>query len=451
MIAMATPQLGWFGIFRLGLVQTALGAIVVLTTSAINRVMVVELALPATLPGLLVAIHYAVQMLRPRLGYGSDIGGRRTPWIVGGMAVLAVGGIFSAVATALIVSAPILGVVIAVTAFLLIGLGVGAAGTSLLVLLASTVREQRRPAAASIVWIMMIAGFVITTSVAGRFLDPYSGLRLITVAAAVSISAFLLALVAVWGVEARHASRVPVEDGVGTSKVPFRKALNEVWAEPEARRFTVFVFISMLAYSAQDLLLEPFAGQVFALTLGQTTSLAALQHAGVLVGMVVIALVGSFASKSRISGMHGWTVGGCIAAATAMLMLVVAAHVGPGWPLRTSYFALGLANGVFAAAAIAMMMLKVSKGRARREGVRMGMWGAAQAVAFGLGSLGGAMALDAVRLVLSDAASAYSAVFIADAGLFLIAGILALRVGAGVKRRDDGGMAMPQARQVVSG
>ena len=83
------PQpLGWFGIFRLGLVQAAIGAIVVITTSTLNRVLVVELALPAMIPGALVALHYFVQILRPRLGYSSDIGGRRTPWIIGGMGVL---------------------------------------------------------------------------------------------------------------------------------------------------------------------------------------------------------------------------------------------------------------------------------------------------------------------------------------------------------------------------
>ena len=75
--------LGWLGIIRLGLVQTALGSIVVLTTATINRVMVVELALPAVLPGLLVGLHYGVQLSRPRFGHGSDLGGRRTPWIIG--------------------------------------------------------------------------------------------------------------------------------------------------------------------------------------------------------------------------------------------------------------------------------------------------------------------------------------------------------------------------------
>ena len=104
--------LGWFGILRLGLVQTALGAIVVLTTSTINRVMVVELALPAVVPGLLVGLHYAVQLSRPRWGHGSDVGGRRTPWIIGGMAVLAVGGVGAALSVLLMESAPVVGAVV---------------------------------------------------------------------------------------------------------------------------------------------------------------------------------------------------------------------------------------------------------------------------------------------------------------------------------------------------
>ena len=93
---MTPAGFGWTKIARLGLVQTALGAIVVLMTSTINRVMVVELAFPALVPGLLVAAHYGVQTLRPAWGYGSDVGGRRTPWIIGGMAALALGAIGAA-------------------------------------------------------------------------------------------------------------------------------------------------------------------------------------------------------------------------------------------------------------------------------------------------------------------------------------------------------------------
>ena len=85
--------LGWFGIARLGLVQSALGAVVALTTSTLNRVMVVEMAMPAMLPAALVGLHFAVQITRPHWGYGSDLGSRRTPWIIGGMACLCLGAI----------------------------------------------------------------------------------------------------------------------------------------------------------------------------------------------------------------------------------------------------------------------------------------------------------------------------------------------------------------------
>ena len=422
---MTARTLSWAGIVRLGLVQTALGAIVVLTTSALNRVMVVELALPATLPGLLVAMHYAVQMMRPRMGYGSDMGGRRTPWIIGGMAVLAVGGTLAAVATAWMATDVTAGIALAVVAFLLVGLGVGAAGTVLLVLLASRTAPERRPAAASIVWIMMIAGFVVTTAVASRLLDPYSPARLVAVCAGVSLAAFVLAAVAVWGVE-RSVAPQAVERK--PAKVPFREALAQVWGEPEARRFTVFVFVSMLAYSAQDLILEPFAGAVFGRTLGESTRLASLQHGGVLLGMIVVAIAGSALGGHRVAALKLFTIGGCLSAAAAMLGLAIAGFIGEAWPLATSYFALGLANGVFAAGAIATMMQLVSRGRESREGVRMGLWGAAQAIAFGLGGLLGAAALDVARFALASTVGGYAAVFTGDALLFVISAWLALGI-----------------------
>src|ERR1700755_1639687 len=150
-----TP-LSWFGIVRLGLVQTALGSVTVLTMGPLNRVMVVELALPSMLPGLLVGLHYAMQLLRPRLGYGSDLGGRRTPWIVGGMMLHAAGGAIAAVATALMATQLALGIALAVIAFVMIGIGVSSAGTSLLVLLAKRTEPARRSTRASSAGMLMV-------------------------------------------------------------------------------------------------------------------------------------------------------------------------------------------------------------------------------------------------------------------------------------------------------
>ncbi len=428
---MPLAPLGWLGIVRLGLVQTALGAIVVLTTSTMNRVMVVELALPAVVPGALVGLHYAVQMLRPRLGYGSDLGGRRTPWIIGGMAVLALGAILAAIAIALYAAQPLGATLLAVAAFLVIGLGVGAAGTSLLVLLAQRVAPHRRGAAASIVWFMMIAGFAITATIAGRMLDPFTTLRLVGVTTAVGLIAFVIATIAVWGVEGlRTAKTAGAAPAAGRGRGDFLAALREVWGEAEARRFTIFVFVSMLAYSAQDLILEPFAGAVFGFTPGESTQLSGLQHGGVLAGMVLVAVAGTLLSK-RLGSLRVFTIGGCIASAIALGGLVAAGFVGPGWPLRQTVFLLGFANGAFAVAAIGSMMALASQGRESREGTRMGLWGAAQAIAFGVGGFLGTVGSDAARLVLGSPAAAYVTVFAAEALLFLWAAWLAAHVGAG--------------------
>ena len=439
---MHNPVLSWLGIVRLGLVQTGLGAIVVLTTSTLNRVMVVELAMPAILPGALVAIHYALQVFRPAWGHGSDLGARRTPWIVGGMAILATGGFMAAVATAWMTTHPLFGVVLAALSFGLIGVGVGAAGTSLLVLLAKRTDDNRRAAAATIVWVMMIAGFIVTTGVAGHWLDPFSSMRLIVVSGSVSAAAMILTLVGVWGVESSSAPAVLLRPKEPPRSSSFRDALVEVWTEPKSRRFAIFVFVSMLAYSAQDLILEPFAGAVFGFTPGETTRLSGVQHGGTLIGMALVPVLGAIFPRAR-GNLQVWTVGGCLASAIALLCLAGAAYVGPAWPLRENVFLLGVTNGAYAVAAIGSMMALVGAGGERREGVRMGLWGAAQAFAFGTGGFIGTLASDVARYLLTSPALSYAVVFASEAGLFVVSAGMAIWVhrasARSVKRQEPSG------------
>ena len=151
----ATPTnsagIGWFGIVRLGTVQAAIGAMVMLATSLLNRVMVVEYGLAAVIPAGLVAWHYAVQMSRPLWGYRSDQSRRRSSWIIGGMGVLALGTMLAVDATVMMSGTGFLPVILAIVGFTLIGLGVGISGTALLALLASRVATERKPAAAAII------------------------------------------------------------------------------------------------------------------------------------------------------------------------------------------------------------------------------------------------------------------------------------------------------------
>jgi BCD family chlorophyll transporter-like MFS transporter len=192
----------------------------------------------------------------------------------------------------------------------------------------------------------------------------------------------------------------------------------------------VFVFVSMLAYSAQDLILEPFAGTVFGMTPGQSTQLAGVQHSGVLLGMLLVAFTTLMRHNASLLVLRRWSVGGCLASALALVAIAAGGGRADAWPLGANVFLLGVANGAFAVAAIASMMTLAGHGAARREGLRMGLWGASQAIAFALGGFLGTVAIDISRALISDAASAYALVFSAEAGLFVAAALIGLRLRA---------------------
>ena len=426
----AAADLGWRGILRFALVQTAIGAIVVLVTSTLNRVMIVELAFPAVLPAALVAAHYLIQLVRLQQGYRLDAGGQPGARIVAGMAVLAAGGIAAARATAWMQTRPGAGIALAVVAYLAVGIGVSAAGTANLTLLSKRVAPARRPLVAALVWIMMIAGFSLSAGFVGHFLRPFSALRLTQVFSVACVLAFLLAWLAV-GRERKlpgdaftqRRAHTPLAGG-------FADALRQQWVNAEVRCFTVFIFVSMMAFSAQELLLEPFAGLVFGLPPAASARLASLQNGGVLTGMIALVV----ASLLRRGAAHPrfairWMIAGTAGSAAAIAMLAYLSAQ-PLLPLLSATaFVLGIANGVFAVAALGSMMELSGRGGRGQEGIRMGLWGSAQALAFAFGGLSAGVAVDLARQWFGTASAAYTGVFCLDAALFLLASLWAFRLG----------------------
>jgi len=396
----------------------ALGAIVVLTTSTLNRLMVVELSLPAILPGLLVGLHYGIQLTRPHCGFYSDTGGHRTRWIIGGMLALALGAFMAACALPIFPESFAMGLAVSIVAYTLIGLGVGASGTSLLALLATTTAPHRRAAAATITWLMMIFGIAATAGTVGQFIDPYSPALLIKIVGIVVSIATLVTCIAVWRIE-RNLIAIREPD-----PTPFREGLKEVWSERKARNFTIFVFLSMTAYFMQELILEPYAGLVFGFTPGQSTSLSGAQNGGVFLGMLS---VGILATGLKIGALRNWVMTGCVGSALALILITFLGPIGPSAPLVPAVVLLGFFNGMFAVAAIGSMMALAAQGAARREGTRMGLWGAAQAIAAGFGGLVGAGMVDLLRFSMSDT-QAFGIVFIAEAALFIAAAAMAAKI-----------------------
>jgi BCD family chlorophyll transporter-like MFS transporter len=152
----------------------------------------------------------------------------------------------------------------------------------------------------------------------------------------------------------------------------------------------------------------------------------------------------------RLMSLRNWTVLGCLGSALALVGLVAAAQVGPGWPLKPSVFGLGFCNGVFAVAAIGSMFSMANSGGAR-EGVRMGLFGASQAIAFGIGGFGGTVLADVTRLLLGSPVAAYATVFAVEAMFFIAAAALAAAVGTQGRFGEAANPLILAARHQASG
>jgi BCD family chlorophyll transporter-like MFS transporter len=324
-----------------------------------------------------------------------------------------------------------LGIALAAIASVVLGAGVSAAGTPLLALMSERAHPTQRAGAAAITWILMIVGIIITAAVSGALLDPFSYTRLIAIAGGIGGVGFVVAAIATYGVE-----RGPRPSGVapasGTSSGgSFNSALRTVWDEPAARLFASFVFVAMFAYSAQDLILEPFAGIAFGMTPGESTRLSGMHHGGVLIGMIATAVL-----ATRRGQLRHWAAAGCLASAITYVGLAASPALGDERMFTAIVMMLGLANGVFAIGAIGSMMALTGDKTDGRAGLRLGVFGAAQALAYATGTMAGAVGVDTAKAVLESPLRGYLAVFSVEAVLFAASAFLALRSASSERAND---------------
>ena len=341
-------MVGWGTLLRLCLVNAAIGGLSALPVNLFNRLMTVELALPALLPGLLVALHYGVQLTRPVWGHRSDAKGGRTPFIIGGTAIVGGGVLGAAWGIQVAETSTSAALVIWCLSYIAIGLGIGAAGTSFLALLAQ-VSGQRKAAAATLAWLLLIAGAIAASVGTGIALEPYSPDRLVAVVAVVVSIAVLLCVLATFRVE-RHVSAPPL-----AADTRFLSALRSSWADPAARQFTGFVFLSILAFYLSELVLEPFAGHIHGLTPEDSTKLSGGKDGAALMGMIGAGLLSQF----RLGSLRFWAITGCVVSAIGLLAL------GAALPIVPATVLLGLGNGLFVVGAIGSMMQLAAATRPR--------------------------------------------------------------------------------------
>ncbi len=437
----ATPELPLGRLLRLSLFQISVGMATVLLTGTLNRVMIVELSVPAWLVGLMVSLPLLFAPFRALIGHRSDthrsaFGWRRVPFIWYGTASQFGGLAIMPFALLVLTDAPDapawIGPAAAAAAFFFVGVGIHTTQTAGLALASDLAPVHARPRVVALLYSALLAGMFVAAIVFSFLLSNFSPLRLIQViqgAAAVSV---VLNFIATWKQEARR-TRSPQE------KRELERPFSESWAafrrDPRATRLLVTVALGTLGFSMQDIILEPYGGQILGLTVGATTLLTAMMTGGTLFGLAIAAraLAGGF-DPHRLAGT------GVMIGIVGFSLVIFSSPFESAGLFRVGTTLVGLGGGLFAVSVLVAAMDLAAKSD---SGIALGAWGAVQATAAGFGLfLGGALrdllqrlaAEGALGETLSSPITGYSVVYHLEI-LVLFASLVAL--GPLVRRHRD--------------
>jgi MFS transporter, BCD family, chlorophyll transporter len=421
---------------RLGLLHVAVAITFVLINGVLNRVMIHDMQIAASVVAGLVVLPYLLSPIQVWIGQYSDthpiIGYRRTPYIILGL-LLCIGGAIATPHVALLMAGDfVLGLLIGVLAFGAWGLGFNIAVVAYLSLASDLSDEQNRSRTVAIMWFMMITSIIVTAIIASRALDPYSDAQLTYVFRLGGLIALGLGAVGLVGLEPRIANfKLQIGDNSlqangnlqftisnVQSRSSQRAAIRAVLGNPQARRFFVYLILLLAAILGQDILLEPFGAQAFGMTVRQTTQLTAIWGGTTLIALLLWGLLLS----RRLSKKAGALLGALIATIGLLLiaasgMLALQALFVPG------VAALGFGTGIATSTNLALMLDMTTPEQA---GLFMGAWGLADALARGAGLLLGGVMRDLVSGATGSPSSGYIAVFLIEA-IMLASSLLLLR------------------------
>ena len=402
---------------RLALFQFWLGAVSVLMLGTLNRILRVEMGLDLALVGtLLGGAHYLAALISIPIGHWSDTrpvrGYHRVPYIIAGTA-LAVLTVVSAPFVALYAAqdpSP-LRLALAFLFFFVEGLGVNVGATTYLALVTDRSDEAERGRVVSIIWTMMMVGILAGAMGGASYLEAYSFERLVTLFGYAAGAVIVLTATALWRMERRRAT--PRSGG----PQPLRTALLIVRHSRQTRLFFVFLLTGLFFHFLQDLILEPFGGEVLNLSVQQTTLFNVYNMVGVISGL----LVGGAVAIPRIGKKRVAAAGNLLAAMAFGLLALTALHRDPG-PVAAAILLMGLGTGAFTVGGVSLMMDLTVKGQ---TGLFVGTWTLAQALArFGSSVLGGAIHNLVIRAGGSSPA-AYATVFgLEVVGMLLVSWLL---------------------------
>ncbi|HEY8565932.1 MAG TPA: BCD family MFS transporter [Beijerinckiaceae bacterium] len=445
----ATAELPLSRLLRLSLFQVSVGMAVVLLNGTLNRVMIVELGVPASLVSTMVALPLLIAPFRALIGFRSDthrsmLGWRRVPYIWFG-SLLQFGGLAIMPFALLLLSGDTtgpawIGQVAAALAFLLVGAGLHTTQTAGLALAADLAPPDARPRVVALLYVMLLVGMMVSAAMFGAALAEFGQVRLIQVIQAAALATMALNLVALWKQEARDPSRTDPR----LPQPAFRDTWQAFRQDPGSIRLLVALGIGTAGFNMQDVLLEPYGGEILKLGVAATTVLTALSAGGSLAAFAFAAhRLGRGDDPCRLAAK------GALVGLAAFSAVIFAGPLESALLFQAGATLIGFGGGLFA---VGLLTAAMEGSSDRQSGLALGAWGAVQASAAGLAvALGGglrdlvsSLALrGALGPALDTAAAGYTVVYHLEIAL-LFAALVAvgpLVRSAGVSPRSKLGFA----------
>jgi len=388
----------------------------------LNRVMIADLGMPASLVAVFFTVPMLVSPLRVWFGYRSDgypfMGRRREPYIVLGALLIGLGiVVVSSLITRL--SGPAALAVPVLLAFVVYGIGRNLGHNTFQALVSDRFSGRERTRAATLYEVATLLGMVAGSAIIGKTLETYDPVRLVAVAWWVALALLMLALSAAIGQE-----RYAIVAGGAAERaraIPFGTVLRQiVVADPQVRRFFLLVLFTFVGTLAQDIILEPYGALVLHMNVGETTRLTSFWGLGVLISMLLSGTV-----LLRRFGHLAVLRAGIIASILVFLGLIIAGFMGKPGLMKGMVFLMGLGTGL---AGAGMLSAAISFTTRIRAGMLMGVWGVANLVGHAAGSLMGGTVVDLVRATTGNNLAAYGTVFALEVIMLIVALYLSTRV-----------------------
>ncbi len=392
----ATADLPLSRLLRLSLFQVSVAMASVLLIGTLNRVMIVELGVPASVVAVMISLPLLAAPFRALIGFKSDthvsaLGWRRVPWIWQGT-LLQFGGLAIMPFAILVLSGnngipvpPWVGWLGAGLAFLLTGAGLHMVQTVGLALATDLVTEDSQPRVVGLMYVMLLVGMIVSAIVFGILLEDFTRGRLVQVVQGAAVTTIVLNVIAVWKQEARDAYKTRE----GRQEPTFRESWDSFITGSGAVRRLIAVGMGTMAFSMQDVLLEPYGGQVLGLTVANTTRLTATLSLGGLLGFLLASRVlGRGGDPFRMSSY------GALAGIPGFAAVILAAPTHSAALFFAGTFLIGFGGGLLSHGTLTATMHNAPEAQ---RGLALGAWGAVQASAAGLAVAFGGIARDVVQ------------------------------------------------------